>query len=201
MKLAMFVPWVLGFLIGLGSAGQAQQTGQQEPGAAAAMSAMAGASAAVGDGLADWEVRAAIELSPAAKAQVKYQVLSALPDQPSEAARAADLYLFEIKDRLEWARSADVNEIGESDLILPFNKSQVALALSKKRVAYLAISSEPDGAMIEIDEEGRGSTYSEFVVSPGTHSVRLSLQGTLLTCEKTVTVEANQTVPVECKLK
>jgi hypothetical protein len=200
VKLAIFVPWVLGFLFVLGSAGQTQQADQQETGAAA-ISAMTEASAIVEVGLADWEERAEIDLSPAAKAQVKHAVLSTLPNQPSEAARAADLYLFEIKDRLEWARSAQVNKIGESDLILPFNKSQVALALRKKPRAYLSISSEPDGAAIEIDREGRGSTYSEFVVSPGTHAVRVFLQGTLRKCEETVQVEADQTVPVHCKLK
>lgn len=198
MKLAVYVPWAMGFLLGIGAAGQTEQSDQQPE---AAITGMTEASAVVGYGLADWEERAEIDLSPAAEAQVKDQVLSALPDQPSEAARAADLYLFEIKDRLEWARSADVEKIGESDLILPFDKSQVALALKKKSVAYLAISSKPDGATIEIDKEGRGSTYSEFVVSPGTHLVRVFLQGTPLKCEETVHVEADETVPVHCEVR
>ena len=200
MKLVVFVSWTLGFSLGLGSAGQIEQADQQTE-AAAAVSGMTKASVMVGERLSDWEARAEIDLSPAAEMQVQQQVLLALPDQPSEAARAADLYLFEIKDRLTWARNDDINQIGESDLILSFEKSHVALAFGKKARAYLSISSEPDGAAIEIDKEGRGYTYSEFVVSPGTHKVRVFLQGTPGTCEETVEVKKDQTIPVHCKLK
>lgn len=128
------------------------------------------------------------------------QFLRAQKDQDVALNRSVRNYCFELRDTAgKGAKSIDEKTVDR----LPFASfiERFLLPFSDRPVGYLEVRSTPGEGDIQVDDKRRGYTNKLFVVSGGTHEVRVTWGGTTTSCWQRVQVSAGETERVQCAQK